>query len=246
VLLIDTQRSTIILKASTQRTFAQCLQQFVTPLSRLPHALFTSVPARLVFSVYLGTFLTANTIDTVTNLARGTSPAHVNANTAKFVGTAVMSTSLTVYKDSRMARCLGSSIRAATPLSTYSLFTLRDAVTIFVAFNLPVLVAPKLEQLPPEVKERFGSILNSESGRFKAAQFLLPVAAQIVTTPIHLLGLDLYNRQKHVSPLSRLTRVLKDMRVAIPARMVRVVPAFGTGGVINAGTRRSLMTSLEE
>jgi hypothetical protein len=124
------------------------------------------------------------------------------------------------------------------------LFTARDAITIFASFNLPTLVAPSLARLPPAVRERFGKLLQSESGRFKTAQFLLPAAIQTVTTPIHLLGLDLYNRRDRLSFASRFGRVVKDARMAIPARMVRIVPAFGMGGVINASTRKTLMERL--
>ena len=194
----------------------------------------------------MGTYATANSIDTITNVVRSSPATQVNASSSKFVGTAVVSTALTVYKDSRMAQCLGApSLRGATPLATYCLFTARDAITIFASFNLPTLLAPNLARLPPTVKARLGRVLETESGRFKTAQFLLPAAVQLVTTPIHLLGLDLYNRRDRVGVASRYTRIVKDAALAVPARMVRIIPAFGMGGVINASTRRRLMEKLE-
>lgn len=214
-------------------------------MSRLPHHLLASLPARLVFGVYLGTYATANSIDTVTNYVRSSPPTEVTASTSKFAGTAVVSTGLTVYKDSRMAQYLGaSSLRAASPPTTYCLFAIRDAITIFACFNLPTLLAPRLEKLPPNVRERFGRLLQSETGRFKTAQFLLPAAIQFVTTPIHLLGLDLHNRRGHLSFASRFSRVFGDAAMAVPARMVRIIPAFGIGGVINASMRKALMQKI--
>ncbi len=232
-------------RAATQSSFSQCLKSFVFPLSKLPYTLLASVPARLVFSVYLGTYATANSIDTLTSFSRCSPPTDVTAGTSKFVGTAVVSTCLTVFKDSRMAQFFGTSgTRAPTPAITYCLFTARDTITIFASFNLPTLLAPRLLNLPPAVKKRFSKILETESGRFKTAQFLLPAAIQTVTTPIHLLGLDLYNRRNRLGFVSRFGRIFMDCGMAIPARMVRIVPAFGMGGVINASTRRTLMERL--
>ena len=233
-------------RAATPRPFLHCLQSIVFPLKRLPHALFTSVPGRLVFSVYLGTYATANSLDTIVNFVKSAPPEKINTGTTKFAGVALVSTALTVYKDGRMARYFGAATtaKAATPAIAYSLFTMRDAITIFASFNLPTMLAPRLEELPPKVKEKFGTLLQSEAGRFKTAQFMLPAAIQLVTTPIHLLGLDTYNRQGRLGIASRFTRVARDVGVAIPARVVRIVPAFGMGGVVNANMRRKLIAGL--
>ena len=77
------------------------------------------------------------------------------------------------------------------------------------------------------------------------AQFLTPAAMQIISTPIHLLGLDLFNRQGNLSMGERLGRVTRDWGVSALARMGRIVPAFGVGGVVNAKMRRDLMGRLE-
>lgn len=118
-------------------------------------------------------------------------------------------------------------------------------MTIFASFNLPSIIAPKLAELPPPVKERFKRIISTESGRMATAQFLTPAAMQIVSTPIHLLGLDLYNRQGNLSIGQRLSRVSRDWGVSALARMGRIVPAFGIGGVVNTKVRRDLMQRLE-
>ena len=234
-----------MLRAGTQRSFTQCLKSFLTPVSRLPYILVASPPARLVFGVYLGTYAAANSIDTFTSFSRSSAPTDVIASTSKFAGTAVVSTLLTVNKDSRMARYFGApTLRTATPKLTYFLFTARDAITIFASFNLPTMLAPRLATLPPAVQDKFGKLLQSERGRFKTAQFLLPTAIQLVTTPRHLLGLDLYNRRDRLSFVSRFGRIFKDCGMAIPARMVRILPAFGMGGVINASTRSTMMEKL--
>lgn len=80
--------------------------------------------------------------------------------------------------------------------------------------------------------------------RLSAAQFVAPAALQLFSTPLHLLGLDLYNREK-ASLRQRLVKVRKDWFMSAVARMGRIVPAFGVGGVVNLRVRRELMGRLE-
>lgn len=77
-----------------------------------------------------------------------------------------------------------------------------------------------------------------------AAQFMTPAAVQLVSTPLHLLGLDLYNRQG-VGANERIARVVRDWAKSSFARMGRIIPAFGVGGVVNMKVRRGLMEKLE-
>ena len=158
-----------------------------------------------------------------------------------------MNISVAVYKDSQFARMFGnpSSPAAAIPKISLALFAIRDSMTIFASFNLPSIVAPKLAELPPSVRERFSRILSTESGRMNTAQFLTPAAMQIASTPLHLLGLDLFNRQGKLSTAQRLGRVTRDWAVAAGARMGRIIPAYGVGGVVNAKVRRDFMQRLE-
>lgn len=87
-----------------------------------------------------------------------------------------------------------------------------------------------------------------------AAQFVIPAAVQVISTPLHLLGLDLYNRPG-VSMLGgrdagmgeegRLRKVFGNWGVSAVARMGRIVPAFGVGGVVNGKVRGWGMGKLE-
>jgi hypothetical protein len=80
-----------------------------------------------------------------------------------------------------------------------------------------------------------------------AAQFITPAAVQLVSTPLHLLGLDLYNRPEARvgGPDGRVGRVVRDWAKSAAARMCRIVPAFGVGGVVNTKVRRGMMGRLE-
>lgn len=65
---------------------------------------------------------------------------------------------------------------------------------------------------------------------------------------MHLLGLDLYNRQPP-GGLSfwgdRLPRIRRDYVSSSFARMGKIVPAYGVGGVVNVRMREGLMRWLE-
>ena len=145
--------------------------------------------------------------------------------------------SLSLYKDSQFAKMFGppggSAIKRAIPKASYALFAFRDSLTIFASFNLPPLVAPRL---PEEVEKVMG--------RASLAQLLAPAAVQVISTPLHLWGLDLYNRPT-AKWGERVRKMGKDWAGSTAARMGRIVPAFGFGGVINAKVRRKLMGRLD-
>lgn len=84
-------------------------------------------------------------------------------------------------------------------------------------------------------------------GAASVAQFVTPAAVQLVSTPLHLLGLDLYNRPGvgMLSADGRATRVVRDWAKSAAARMCRIVPAFGVGGVVNMKVRKNFMGKLE-
>jgi hypothetical protein len=77
----------------------------------------------------------------------------------------------------------------------------------------------------------------------KVSQFGSPAVMQWLSAPLHLLGLDLYNRPvssaaAHVSFMSR-----EYVPTAL-ARTARIGPAFGIGGVGNIYFRDNLRTHL--
>lgn len=134
-----------------------------------------------------------------------------------------------------------SSGAGKVPGATYALFAVRDMLTIFASFNLPPMIkdrVPLSEQMERHVS------------RISVAQFVAPAAVQVLSTPLHLLGLDLYNRKggtggERVSVASRAAKVVKDWAPSCVFRICRIVPAFGVGGVVNRGMRERMLTRLE-
>ncbi|KAF2455105.1 hypothetical protein BDY21DRAFT_290309 [Lineolata rhizophorae] len=229
----------IVENSSGRNTLGNSIRGSLNTLLFRPHRYIFSKPFGLIFALYTGTYLTANTIDTFhTTVSRSpTDPAQplplttTTAGPSKFLATSAANLALCLYKDSHFTKLFGAGARgaaaaAAVPRTTYALFALRDCLTIFASFNAPPLLAPYLG--------------------LSAAQFAAPAAAQLFSTPLHLLGLDAYNVRGAVPAGQRWRRVRRLWLKSCVARVGRIVPAFGLGGVVNLWVRREFMSGLDE
>ncbi|KAF1980158.1 hypothetical protein BU23DRAFT_576218 [Bimuria novae-zelandiae CBS 107.79] len=232
----------IIENASGRNTLGESLKNSAKELLLRPHRFLGSKPFALIFSLYFGTYLTANSIDTATSVLHSTPLSSTTAGTPKFLATSTANLALCLYKDNRFTQLFGSTgPTRPVPLSTFALFTVRDCLTIFASFNLPPLLAPSLSRHMSEEVQKY-------VGAASVAQFLTPAAVQVFSTPLHLLGLDLYNRPgvSVGGADGRAARVVRDWAKASFARMGRIIPAFGVGGVVNTKVRRGFMEKLEQ
>ncbi|KAI1804970.1 hypothetical protein F4811DRAFT_517516 [Daldinia bambusicola] len=227
--------------ASGRNTLGNSLRSSLRTLLRRPHAVLVSKPVALIFMLYGGTYLTANALDTATSTVRNAPAAGVTAGTAKFAASSAANVGLCVYKDQVFVRMFGPAGHGPprpVPLPSYALFTLRDCLTIFASFNVPPLLGPYLDE------RVLGASLRSQVCGTTAAQFAAPAAVQLLSTPVHLLGLDMYNRPTLSSWRDRWLQVRKNWAVSAAARICRIVPAFGLGGTVNSKVRRNLMEKL--
>jgi len=231
----------IIENASNRATLTTSMRRSLLFLCFQPHRFVISRPFALIFLLYTGTYSSANLLDTLTSTTAATPASSVTHGTAKFATTSVANLSLCLYKDSQFTKLFGAATSTTRPvgLATYALFAARDCLTIFASFNLPPRIAPLLP-----LSKRFEEKAMS---RASVAQFLAPAALQVFSTPLHLLGLDLYNRPmgEVVSLRNRAAKVWHDWGKSAVARVCRIVPAFGLGGVINFKIRKSVMRKLE-
>jgi len=226
--------------ASGQATLKDSIKESFKAFLLRPHSLIFSKPFALLCMVYGGTYLTANTLDTITSTVQNRPATHVTSGSMKFAASSTANIGLCLFKDQAFARLFGpGGPPRAVPLPSYALFTLRDCLTIFASFNLPPLLGPTLSKALPAQLEK------SMSGQ-TIAQFVAPAAVQLVSTPMHLLGLDMYNRNgKGVTWAQRWEIVRKNWGVSAAARICRIVPAFGVGGVVNLKMRQNLLRRLE-
>lgn len=277
--LTDGDRA-IIEKAAKGFPIRNTITSNFRSMARHPAGFFLSMPFVLIYTLYTGTYLTANTIDTVSSTLRNQPFSTVFPDTVKFLATTAVNMGICVYKDARFARLFGKQPSqspapgspqargpgpgpgpAPTPRTgpgpgsgpgtgmatchptsqvpkiSYGLFCLRDSITIFASFNIPSLVAPSIPD----------TLASTPDKKAALAQFACPALMQFVSTPMHLLGLDLYNRQPPGGlsfATERWPRIRRDYISSSFARMGKIVPAYGVGGVVNVNMRKALMDRL--
>ncbi len=91
--------------------------------------------------MYSGTYIAANTTKTTC--------AHRNISWQwpTFVISSLANVGLSVAKDSVFTRVFGtSSVPRRVPIVSYGVYTARDCLSVFAAFNLPPLLAAELQQ----------------------------------------------------------------------------------------------------
>ncbi|KAH8736528.1 hypothetical protein BGZ61DRAFT_341030 [Ilyonectria robusta] len=230
--------------ASGRSSLASSIASSIRTLLRRPHTFLFSKPTALIFLVYGSTYLTANTVDTSFSTLHNRPASSVTAGATKFAASSAANIGIGIYKDQVFVRLFGPPgvVPRAVPLPAYTLFAARDCLTIFASFNVPPILGPYLDS-------RFSDQVKARMSGLSTAQFLAPAAVQFISTPMHLLGLDLYNSPSTtaaaVSMRDRWDAVRRNWTISSFARIGRIVPAFGIGGVVNTKVRRSLMQKLE-
>lgn len=222
--------------ASGKRPMMASLRASASTLLSRPHRFLTGKPFALIIMVYGGTYLTANLLDTFKSTTKDRPASSKSNGVSKFFATSAANLSLGLYKDTQFTKMFGTVAARPIPGASYALFAVRDCLTIFASFNLPPLIAPSLP---------ISSAAEKYVSRASAAQFLAPAALQLISTPFHLLGLDLYNRNGGTPFSDRARKVRLDWLKSSLARMGRIVPAFSVGGIINNGMRLRFMKALE-
>ncbi|KAF4445122.1 hypothetical protein F53441_10964 [Fusarium austroafricanum] len=236
----------IMENASGANTLANSVKSSLRALFTRPHTILFSKPTALIFCLYGGTYLTANAVDTSFSTVNNKPASSVTAGTTKFAASSAANIGVCIYKDQVFVRMFGPPgvVPRPVPLASYTLFALRDCLTIFASFNVPPLLGLYLDK-------RFSEEMKKRVSGLYAAQFLAPAMVQFISTPMHLFGLDLYNRQATgpggavVTMRDRLDLVRRNWFISSVARICRIVPAFGVGGVVNMKVRKNLMTKLE-
>ncbi|KAI9933003.1 hypothetical protein MW887_009257 [Aspergillus wentii] len=177
-------------KASSNKPLLRGLRAHAIAALRHPGRFVFSRPFGLVWTLYAATYAVANATDTVTRETHPSSSASIT-----FISTFAVNVPLGVWKDISFAQLFGNSpdpiaktaLRSTRAVSTAATatFLVRDAATIFGSFTL----APWCSELIPD------SLTSHSHSKTVITQMVVPVLSQLVATPIHLIGLDLYNRQ---------------------------------------------------
>ncbi len=179
-----------------------------------PLTTFNSLDNRAVMAVYVPTYITKNVVEASCDY-KG-----INAFYPVFFISTVVNTTLGIMKDRYLAQMFGTGV-PNFPRISYGLFVARDSIIVGSSFNGPLVVSPILQKQLGWGKEVADTV----------AQLSCPGLAQIAATPIHLIGLDFYNRPD-ILVAKRFDGLLKRMMEPLLARMARQIYVFGIGGII--------------
>jgi hypothetical protein len=172
-------------------------------------------PIYVMNNVYASTYVTANVVESL-----------CKKNDIDYKIPTILATSLVnilgiSYKDKEYAKIYGKS-NITFPATSYKLFALRDGLTITSSFV---------------VKNNFKEFLENAHGLSEnkadfIASFSVPMVAQLISTPIHIYSLDIYNRPD-ADFVSRINNIKASYKSVCFGRILRIIPAFGIGGYIN-------------
>ncbi|USW57261.1 hypothetical protein Slin15195_G105800 [Septoria linicola] len=227
----------VVAAAATQSSALLNMRLAAKDALRHPGTFLSSRPLRLMTLLYFGTYSVANGMDTANSYAESLPASTTTSNTSKFAAVTVINLGLYLYKDNCLAQTFGPKTKFLRPLpaSSFVPFLLRDGITLFFTFDVPALASDNL----PESIEQYIS-------RLSVLQLAAPVASQLLATPLHLYGLDLYNRPGKLSMRDRFAIVRRTWLSAFAARACRIIPAYGIGGVLNNDVRAMMMRRHEK
>ncbi|KAH7169984.1 hypothetical protein EDB81DRAFT_940947 [Dactylonectria macrodidyma] len=217
-------------KVSFNQPLLRGLRNHSISALRNPGQLCFSRPFAMVWALYGVTYAVANSSETLANEFEMAA-----VGTITFASTMIFNVPMGVWKDVSFARWYSMDSATGKPLSTQrakvpraatGTFLLRDAVTIFGSFTM----APAMSAIIPD------SLTSNPHAKLMVTQLTVPVLSQLGATPLHLLGLDFYSRQK--APMAdRVTQIKRDLPSATLVRCLRIIPAFGFGCIANMESR---------
>lgn len=170
-------------------------------------------PLTIMTGVYASTYVTANTIE---HLCKTHEIGHRIPTT---LCTSFVNMTAICYKERVYANLYGTP-STTFPRLSYALFAVRDTLTITSSFVLKHDVKTYLQ----------ARCCFSHTGADATASFLIPMAAQVVSTPLHILALDWHQRPMRTA---RWDIIKKQYASVCLGRILRVIPAFGVGGFVN-------------
>lgn len=197
-------------KISLSKAISETIKDFGNNLAK------TRVPLQIMTGVYFSTYATAN----LTELTCRSMDIDYKIPTVTL--TSIVNVAAIAYKDREYAKLFERS-SVTFPFRSYALFALRDALTITSSFVIKKDVIQYLDRQFPAIPHNTNDLI---------ASFLIPAAFQLLSTPIHILSLDLYSRP-YASTYERLSLIRQTYRTVCGGRILRIIPAFGVGGFIN-------------
>jgi len=211
-----------VTQAAAGMPLGQALKKVVLDMAKRPRAV--AIPFGMVMGVYTLTYGANNLVDV---MGERYELGSATQNSMKLLGATGAYTSSSIAKDVAFAKMFSKAteaaaeVKRAVPMTTYGTFLFRDALIIGAGFILPAMVAGGLSANGME-----------KPTAEKVAQLATPCGMQLAITPIHLLGLNLYNTPVATAS-DRIKAVAKNCPEATGVRMLRFFWAYGVGGLVN-------------
>jgi hypothetical protein len=224
----------IIANASGKQKLGIGIKQGFQTLLRNPREIFRNYGFKWVLIVYSGTYIVGNTIEMLCYYGERSSFL------PKFLGSSAANITLSVLKDRVLTRMHGVGAARPLPLASYLLFGTRDSMTILAGFSLPDMISEQYLQDKLKMQRNTSDVL---------AQLVTPLAVQILSCPLHLYGIDLYNHPSGSAQLQTRTRwqfIRAEYVKTLLARQARILPSFGIAGVTNKWLRNTGRQWLEK
>ncbi|OQS05834.1 hypothetical protein THRCLA_02077 [Thraustotheca clavata] len=223
---ITTVDRAIIENAAGARPLKRALIEISMDFVRNPFKFVRRKEFLLIYGVYTATYVSANAVDTICEAAEA------DSKMPKFFSTTAVNMAACILKDREFTRMFGVIAPTNFPPLSMALFAVRDSLTVGASFIAP-----------PYLSKKFQEHGQTPSTSNSLAQLICPMMVQFVSTPLHLLSLDLYNH-KDSSTNKRMSFISREYFKSTAARVARVVPAFGFGGIGNKYFRDSMREKL--
>lgn len=177
-------------------------------------------PFGVMLLVYSSTYSTANLVELFCKKNK------IDYKIPTLIATSTVNICTIAYKDKEYARMF-NNVHNIFPKKSLGLFAIRDMLTISSSFVYKKDFTTWLHKYMP----------NNTADLI--ASITLPIAAQIISTPLHILAIDIYQR-----PFYNFSDRIQNIKVMYKSvcigRVIRVLPAFCLGGFINDMLRNRL------
>lgn len=210
----------IFSNASGKQTLVNSIKSSLKTMVLSPATFFRAPQFLWIWGVYSGTYIVANSCESISKHFK------VEPSLPKFIGSSITNISLSLLKDGYYTRKFGTISKHPVGLGSYACYAIRDSSTILASFILPKHATQLL--VDRGYDQKFSSV---------AAQLTVPCMMQFASTPLHLYGMDLYNNPG-ASGHARVMFVKREYLKTVAARIGRILPAFGIGGVVNTHLRQ--------
>jgi hypothetical protein len=168
---------------------------------------------RIMFIVYSSTYTSANFINLYCK------NNNLDNKIPLLFGTCITNISMISYKDKIYSSLFSKSI-IKFPIKSYSLFIIRDILTISSTFLYKNDVISFIDKY---IYLNYTPIFTS---------LFLPIITQTISTPIHIYAIDIYNNPNN-NLYFRLNTIFKSYKYVCLGRILRIIPAFCIGSYIN-------------